>query len=157
MQILPFFPKRNLIEILQYPDKRLRIVCKTVTQFNNEAEQISKDLIHVVKKLDSPFIPWLGMAANQLGYDKRIIVLKGSFHNYTIMINPEIIEKKWLYPTVSSCFSFKGLYLVKKYFWLRIRYQDSHGKSHEETIKGGHASVLQQELDHINGILICDF
>lgn len=156
LQIFPYFPKKNPPEVIQYPDKRLRLVCKKVTKFDKGVEKIAQDLVSILKKIDQPIYIWLGMASNQLGYDKRVIALKKSLHDYTIMVNPEIIESKWRFPSVSTCFSFKGLYLLKKYYWIRVKYQDLTGKHYEELLKGGRASVFQQEIDHINGVLVCD-
>lgn len=156
IQILPYFPKNTPSEIVQFPDNRLREACKKVTDFEEETEKIAQDLIAVLKKVDLLFIPWFGMTANQIGYDKRIIAIKRSYHKYTIMVNPEIIERKWNLFSISSCFSLKGMYLLKRYFWQKVRYQDLEGKQHEEIFRGGHSSVLQQEIDHINGKLICD-
>lgn len=156
VQILPYFRKNSPSEIVQFPDKRLRETCKKVTEFNKETEKIAQDLIAVMKKVDLLFIPWLGMAANQIGYDKRVIALKKSWHNYIIMVNPEILERKNSFYSLSGCYSLKGLYLLKRYFWQKVKYQDLNGRYHEEVFKGGHSSVLQQEIDHINGKLVCD-
>ena len=156
IQILPYIPKNTPPEIIQYPDKRLRETCKKVTNFDQELEKIAHDLISVLKKVDIPFMPWYGMAANQIGYDKRVIAIKRSYHKYTIMVNPEIIEKKWNIYSISSCFSLKGMYLLKRQFWQKVRYQDLKGNHHEDIFKGGYSTVLQQEIDHIDGKLVCD-
>ena len=156
LQIFPYFPKKATLEIIQYPDKTLRQICKKVTKFDEEARMIAENLTTVLKKVDLPFIPWYGMAANQIGFDKRIIAIKKSYHQYTVMINPEILEMKWNIYSLSACFSLKGMYLLKRYFWQKVRYQDLQGNYHEEIVKGGRSSVLQQEIDHINGRLVCD-
>lgn len=156
LQIIPYFPKNTPAEIIQHPDKRLRQTCKEVTEFDKKIEKIAKDLISVLKKVDLSFMPWYGMAANQIGYDKRVIALKRAYHKYIIMVNPEILDRKWNFYSISGCFSLKGMYLLKRFFWQKVRYQDLHGKYHEEVFKGGYSSVLQQEIDHINGRLVCD-
>lgn len=156
LKILPYLHKNTPPEIIQYPDKRLRQVCRKITKFDKELEKIAQDLMTVLRKVDLPFMPWYGMAANQIGYDQRVIALKKSYHNYVIMVNPEIAESKWHICSISSCFSLKGMYLLKRYFWHRVKYQDLKGNYHEEIVKGGRASVLQQEVEHIDGKLVCD-
>ena len=150
VQILPYFPKHTPMEIIEFPDKRLRQRCKEITKFDGEVEKIAQDLITILKKVDLPFVPWLGMAVNQIGYDKRIIALKKKYHEYTIMVNPQIVERKRNLYSVSSCYSLKGVYFLKRFFLQKVKYQDLKGNYHEEIVKGGLSSVLQQEIDHIN-------
>jgi peptide deformylase len=156
MLISPYFPKKNPKEVIQFPNKKLRAVCVNVRKIDEEVIKIADDLVKILRKLDHSLRPWLGMAANQLGYDKRVIVIKKTWRRYTVMVNPEIIEKYWPFPILSSCFSFQGLYLVKAFLWVRVRYQNLKGETQEEVLKGGTAAVLQQEIDHINGVLVCD-
>ena len=70
--------------------------------------------------------------------------------------NPEILNKKWLIPTISACLSLRGVYLIMAYQWIKVRYQDLKGNHNERIFKGRMAVVLQQEIDHINGKLIRD-
>ena len=144
-------------DILQSPDKRLHAVSTKVINFD-EAKKIAQQLIDVTRGVDKPFNFWLGMAAPQVGYDKRIVILRKSYQNYTVMVNPEIVDKKWFLPSVERCYSLKGMgrFLLKRYFWLRIKYQDLEGKYHEGNIVGLRAYTMQQEMDHINGVLISD-
>lgn len=141
--------------IVQDPDKRLHTPCIKVTNFR-AAKEIADKLIEVTKEVDGHLKPWLGMAAPQVGYNKRVIILKKLFENYEVMINPEIIEKRWNIPTFSRCFSVEGIYIIRAYYWIKVKYQDLQGYYHTEVISGGKAATLQQETDHINGILISD-
>lgn len=141
--------------IIQDPDQRLYKVCDEVNNFH-EASKIVKELSEVIEKVDTPWKLWLGMAAPQIGYNKRILTLKKTFKNYIFMINPEILEQKWLLPVITRCYSLKGFYLSKYHFYFKVRYQDLEGKLHEEIIQGGKAAALQQEIDHLNGILVSE-
>jgi peptide deformylase len=156
INILPFFYRKVPVNIVQYPDKRLTEEASPVKSFNAKTERIISELIKTIKKLDKPFNPWIGMSAPQLGYPNRIIVLKASHRKYLVMINPEVIDKKWKFATFSTCYSVRGLYLLPRYFWFKIKYQDIEENLHEIIIKGGKAIVLQQELEHLEGKLICD-
>lgn len=141
--------------IVQSPDERLYRVSELITSFK-EAKDIAENLIDVTRKVDGVFKPWLGMAAPQVGFNKRIIVLKKSLGNYTVMVNPEIVEQKMNLPIFSNCFSVDGIYIIKSPYWLKIKYQDLEGKYHQKIINGAKAATVMQEINHINGILISD-
>ena len=143
-------------KILQLPDQHLREKSQEVTIFDEEVEQISKELQEVLQAVDargSLFKLSLGMAAQQIGYNKRIIAVKESYGNYKTMVNPEIIEKKWLFPRVEGCFSLDGLHITQRYYSTKVRYQDIDGNYHEENAP----LIVQQEIDHLNGVLITDY
>ena len=141
--------------IIQEPNKILHKVSERETNLA-EAKKITQELIEITKKIDRIWSFWLGMAAPQIGYNKRVIILKKSLFNYQIMINPKVLEQKWFFPIFSRCFSLQGIYFLRSHLWIKIRYQDLGGKYHAEVIKGGRAATLEQELNHINGILISD-
>lgn len=156
MRLTPFLAHNSPEEILQVPDERLRKVSERVQKINGETEKIADELISVTQKVDAYWKPYLGMAAPQIGYNKRIVLVKDSYKKYRVMINPEIIGKKWLFPSFSMCYSVPGLYMVRKYYWLKVKYQDQKGVTRQEILKGGKALALQQEIDHIDGKLVCD-
>lgn len=139
--------------IVKYPDKRLIIPSEEVGDFS-EAKKIAKQLLEVINSVDFPINLWLGMSAPQVGHNKRIIVLRKSYKHYQVMVNPEIVEKKWLLPSLSSCYSIKGLYVVKRYYWIKVKYFDIEGISHQEIIRGNKACAFQHEIDHLNGKLL---
>ncbi|MBI2601373.1 peptide deformylase [Candidatus Daviesbacteria bacterium] len=141
--------------ILQKPDKRLRQVCLKVTNFK-EAKEIADKLIEITKKVDGPLKISLGMAAPQVGYDKRVIILRKSQGEYTVMVNPKIVKQKWNLPIFSRCFSVDGVFIIKSPYWIKIEYQDLQGNYNSEVLRGVKAVTLQQEIDHINGVLISD-
>ena len=144
------------MDIIQDPDERLHTKSIKVTDFQDVKEIVDK-LISVTKEVDRPWKFWLGMAAPQVGYNKRIFILRKSYRNYTVMVNPEVIEEKWLLPLLCKCYSLKGqLYLTRYHFWFKLKYQDMEDNYHTKILRGGRAACLQQELDHINGIMLSD-
>lgn len=155
IQILPNY-RKPYRGILQTPDQRLRQISTKVNNIDDKIIDIAEKLVGVLKRVDKPFIPWLGMAAPQLGYNLRVIAIKKGFKKYQVMINPEFIEQKWFLPTISGCYSLKGLYLLRSPYWAKVSYQDTKGKNHKETFIGGKAILLKQEIDHLNGRLVCD-
>lgn len=155
IQIIPNYRKAYR-GILQEPDPRLRKVSNKVSAIDGIVLDMATKLMDTLEKIDKPYIPWLGMAAPQLGYNFRIVAIKTGFQKYQVMINPEIVEKKWILPTISSCYSLTGLYLINSPYWSKIRYMDLKGKLKTEVFKGGMAILMKQEIDHLNGKLICD-
>jgi len=152
------WPRPVPAEILQEPNEILTSVSEEVTNFDEQTKQIAEELKIVIKKADfRGHIFGLGLAAPQLGYNQRIIALKSSYGNYQIMVNPKIVEQKWQLPWTEKCLSLEGRHFLKRYFWLKVQYQDIEGNDFEETIIGPRAAVLQQEIDHINGVLISDY
>jgi peptide deformylase len=141
-------------EIVQLPDAHLREASEEVTIFDDKIEQISNELYEVLKEVDIyGSIFGLGMAAPQIGYNQRVIAIKESYGNYKTMVNPEIIDSKWKLPWLEGCFSLEGMHFTERYFWTKVRYQDVEGNYHEENAP----KIVQQEIDHINGVLITDY
>lgn len=141
-------------EILQSPDSHLKEISEEVTVFDDKVGKISNELHQVLKKVDirESIFP-LGMAAPQIGYNKRIIAIKESYGNYKTMVNPEITEKKWRLPWIEGCFSVDGLHFTNRYLWTKVKYQDIDGNYHEEWA----SRIVQQEIDHIDGVLTTDY
>lgn len=155
IQITPNYRKPSK-GILQEPDERLRKISKKVDRVDSVAIEITDRLIEVLNRVDSLFKPWLGMAAPQLGYNLRIIAVKKSLRKYQIMINPEILSQKWFFPAVSGCYSLRGMYLISSPYWVKVKYTDMKNTDHVEVFCGNMAILLKQEIDHLDGKLICD-
>ena len=142
--------------IVQEPNPMLRTLSNPVTKIDADAKAIARKLINALEQVDKRYSPWLGMAAPQIGQNKRVIAIRKRFRSYTIMVNPEVRATRFWLPAISGCFSLRGLYLIKRPYWLKVSYLDLKGRKHTETLRGGKATALQQEIDHINGKLICD-
>lgn len=96
-------------------------------------------------------------AQKQIGYNTRIIGIKRSYGDYQIMVNPEIVERKWTALSLSTCLSLKGLHILPRDFWVKVHYRDLSGATHEEILRFASATLMQQEIDHLNGILVSDY
>ena len=96
----------------------------------------------------------VGMAANMIGFTKRIIAFdcEGS---YMVMLNPEIINASGEYETEESCLSLLGgPRKTKRYQKIKVRYQTEAFQIRLKTFTGWTAQIIQHEIDHCNGILI---
>ncbi|MDO8530064.1 MAG: peptide deformylase [bacterium] len=141
--------------IVKEPNDLLHQKCEPVSNFE-EAKQIANELLITIKSVSKWWNGWLGFAANQIGHSKRIIVLRKGKENYKILINPIVLEKRFSFPFLEKCYSLslKKIYLVKRYLWVKVKYQDLASNTHEMTVIG--PSAIYQEIDHIDGILISE-
>ena len=96
----------------------------------------------------------VGMAANMIGIQKRIIAFDNE-GSYMVMFNPEIIASADPYETQESCLSLLGgprkTMRCRK---IKVRYQNENMQVRMKTFTGWTAQIIQHEIDHCNGILI---
>ena len=93
------------------------------------------------------------MAANMIGYLKRVIIVSMPFGN-TVMINPEIIQKSDAYEAEEGCLSLDGVRKTTRYRKITVRYLDEGFKEHTDVFMGGVAQIVQHECDHLDGVVI---
>ena len=95
----------------------------------------------------------VGMAANMIGEQKRIIVMaRGPM--VIAMINPVILSASGEYETEEGCLSLEGTRKTKRYRSIRLKWQDVQLKEHIGTLDGFQAQIVQHEIDHCDGKLI---
>lgn len=95
----------------------------------------------------------VGMAANMIGQNKRIIVFNDGTRNRE-MFNPQVVKGFQPYDTKEGCLSLAGMRPAKRYKRIVVRYQDRAFAWHEETFVDFTAQIIQHEVDHTNGVLI---
>ena len=96
----------------------------------------------------------VGMAANMIGVQKRIIAFDCA-GKYMVMLNPEIIRQSGEYETEESCLSLLGgPRKTKRCRKIKVRYQTEEMQTRLKTFEGWTAQIIQHEIDHCNGILI---
>lgn len=96
----------------------------------------------------------VGMAANMIGYSKRIICFLAE-GGYLTMLNPEIIKGEGVFDTEEGCLSLLGgPRKTKRYRKIKVQYQTEEMKLRLKTFEGWTAQIIQHEIDHCNGILI---
>lgn len=95
----------------------------------------------------------VGMAANMIGINKRIIVAQlGPFA--LIMINPQITGQHDPYQTSEGCLSLTGQRPTHRFKSITVTYFDQSFKSHTGNFNDFAAQIIQHEIDHCNGIII---
>ena len=95
----------------------------------------------------------VGMAANMIGVNKRII----AFDNdgaYMVMFNPEIIKKSGPYEAQEGCLSLSGIRKARRWKSIKLRYQNEKFQTRLKTFTGFPAQIIQHEIDHCQGIII---
>lgn len=95
----------------------------------------------------------VGMAANMIGVNKRIIAFDNE-GTYMVMYNPEIIKTAQPYHTEEGCLSLPGVRPTRRYKSIKVRYQNEAFQVRLKTFTGFTAQIIQHEIDHCEGILI---
>jgi peptide deformylase len=143
------------LEILSFPDSRLRTVAKPVTTFDENLRQLVDDLRETMSVENG-----IGLAATQVNVHQRVLVLdvsdaRNQFHVY---INPELVRTEGETTCEEGCLSVPGVYAeVKRAQTVHVRAQAPDGRFFEQTLDGLHAVCLQHEMDHLRGVLFVDY
>ena len=95
----------------------------------------------------------VGMAANMIGFSKRIIIVDQGFGTL-VMLNPVIVEKSDPYETEEGCLSVSGIHKASRYKKIRVQWQNTAFKTQTGVFSGFTAQIIQHELDHLDGILV---
>ena len=95
----------------------------------------------------------VGMAANMIGVNKRIIVFDNE-GTYMVMFNPEIIKQSGPYQTEEGCLSLEGTQPTKRWQSIKVRYQNEKFQERFKTFTGWTAQIIQHAVDHCEGIII---
>ena len=95
----------------------------------------------------------VGMAANMIGGNKRIIAVENE-GSYLVMLNPEILRRSAPYDTEEGCLSLSGTRPVRRWNSIKVRWQNERFQTRIKTFTGWTAQIIQHEIDHCEGILI---
>lgn len=95
----------------------------------------------------------VGMAANMIGVNKRIIAFDNE-GTYMVMFNPEIVKSSGLYEAEEGCLSLPGVRKTKRRQLVKVQYQNENFQTRLKTFTGWTAQIIQHEIDHCNGVLI---
>lgn len=143
-----------LLEILKYPDPRLRIKAEPVTHVDDALRRQVEDMYETMYHAQG-----VGLAATQVNIHLQLFTMDVSEqHNQPMCIlNPEIISKEGIQYESEGCLSVTGAYdKVERAAKLRLRGTDLDGKLIELDAEGLMAVCIQHEIDHLNGILFID-
>jgi peptide deformylase len=143
------------LQILEYPDPRLRTRAKPVEVFDAALSKQVEDMFETMYAA-----PGIGLAATQVDYHKRLIVMDVSEDKRQpqVFINPEILAAEGTGTGEEGCLSVPGIFdEVKRAAKILARAQDVSGKTFEIELDGLAAVCLQHEMDHLEGKLFVDY
>lgn len=142
------------LEILEFPDPRLRTKAKPVTNFDEKLHTLTQDMLETMYEA-----PGIGLAATQVNVHKRIIVIDISEEKDQplILINPEFDKIEGEQDYDEGCLSVPGFYeTVTRTEKIRLKAQDAKGTAIEMECEGLLSVCIQHELDHLDGKLFVD-
>ncbi len=142
------------LEILQYPDSRLRRVAQPVGAIDADVRQLVDDLLETM--YDAPGI---GLAATQVDVHRRVAVVDVSEgrDEPIVLINPEILDHEGRERNEEGCLSIPGYQdTVERAARVRVRALDRDGVAREFEAEGLLAVCVQHEIDHLDGRLFLD-
>ena len=145
----------SVLQILHFPDERLRITAKPVKEVNAEIQQIVDDMFETMYAEEG-----IGLAATQVNIHQRIIVIDvtDDKSQQLVLINPELLEKSGETGIEEGCLSIpdqRGL--VPRAANVKIRALDRNGNSFELEADELLAICIQHEMDHLVGKLFVDY
>jgi peptide deformylase len=135
--------------ILQYPHQALDVKCTPVDKVTPELVATAKEMLQVMKDSNG-----IGLAANQVGLDIRLIVMTSKTHGDLILFNPMILKRS---PETEynseGCLSFDNITrLIKRPLEVTVKYRNEHGKMEYVVLKGIDARCISHEIDHLQGL-----
>lgn len=142
------------MHVIHYPDNTLRHPSKIVSQINKSIKKLGESLIKIMIENNG-----LGLSAPQIGIDKRIIAIRANDKGGIALINPEITEQSSeTFTMKEGCLSLPGkFYEITRPRKITVVYNDIHGEEQELVAEDYASSVIQHEVDHLDGKLIIDY
>jgi len=143
-----------ILDILKYPDKRLRTIAKPVVSVDETIRQQVKDMFETMYEA-----PGIGLAATQVNFHQRIIVIDISdqCNEPICLINPEVIEKSGEIQWEEGCLSVPDYYEnVIRANDIKVQAINQHGETFELEASEMLSVCIQHEIDHLDGILFVD-
>ena len=144
-----------VLEILEYPDPRLRKAAAPVAVVTPEIRKLVRDMAETMYAA-----PGIGLAATQVDVHKRVIVIDISEarDRLQVFINPQIIAAEGEAECEEGCLSVPGYYeRVRRAARITVRAQDERGAPFELSTEGALAVCIQHEMDHLIGKVFVDY
>ena len=144
-----------LLNILHFPDPRLRTKAVEVLVFDENLQTLVNDMLETMYEA-----PGIGLAATQVDNHIRLLVMDISEdkNDPKVLINPQILSSEGDEEMDEGCLSVPGYYeTVSRAEKVHVRAQDSKGKFFEIHADDLEAVCIQHEMDHLEGKLFVDY
>jgi peptide deformylase len=144
-----------VLDILEYPDPRLRKTAATVPVVTADIRKLVRDMVESMYAA-----PGVGLSATQVDVHKRIIVIDVSVarDELKVFINPELVSAEGEAGCEEGCLSVPGYYdKVWRAARITVRAQNERGETFELSTDGMLAMCVQHEMDHLVGKVFVDY
>ncbi len=142
-----------VLQIRTLPDLVLRQKAKRVTKIDDSIQKLIDDMIDTLHT----DLNRAGLAAPQVGVLLRIAVIEVPEQELIILINPEIVKREGERIIQEGCLSIPGYYgEIKRAVTVKVKARDRYGKEFRLKAQGLLAQALEQEIEHLDGILYID-
>ena len=135
----------------------IREICKDEAFLAQKAEPATADDLVVAQDLLDTLAAHkdgcVGMAANMIGVNKRIIAFDNE-GEYMVMFNPAIVKRSGPYEAEEGCLSLAGTRKTKRFRTIKVQWQNEKFQTRLKTFTGWTAEIIQHEIDHCEGVLI---
>ena len=135
----------------------IREICKDETFLVQKAAPATADDLATAQDLLDTLTAHkggcVGMAANMIGVNKRIIAFDNE-GTYMVMFNPVIVKQSGAYEAQEGCLSLTGVRKAKRFQTIKVQWQNGKFQTRIKTFTGWTAEIIQHEIDHCEGILI---
>lgn len=132
-------------------------ICKDESFLAQKAEAAAASDIGVAQDLLDTLVAHkdgcVGMAANMIGVNKRIIAFDNE-GEYMVMFNPIIVKQSGPYEAEEGCLSLIGTRKTKRYQTIKVQWQNEKFQTWLKTFTGWTAEIIQHEIDHCEGIIV---
>ena len=135
----------------------VREICKDEAFLAQKADPSTADDLSVAQDLLDTLVAHkdgcVGMAANMIGVNKRIIAFDNE-GEYMVMLNPVIVKQSGAYEAEEGCLSLTGTRRTKRFQAIKVQWQNEKFQTRLKTFTGWTAEIIQHEIDHCEGIII---
>ena len=135
----------------------IREICKNEAFLAQKAESATADDLVVAQDLLDTLVAHkdgcVGMAANMIGVNKRIIAFDNE-SEYMVMFNPVIVKQSGVYEAEEGCLSLTGTRHTKRFQTIKVQWQNEKFQTRLKTFTGWTAEIIEHEIDHCEGIII---
>ena len=142
-----------VLPIIEFPDPVLRQRARKVRKIGDSIRVLADDLVDTMSHAGG-----VGLAANQIGVLKRVIVIQlPDDEEAQVYVNPEIVQREGERRVEEGCLSIPGFKAtITRSIWVKFRGLDMESKLVRLKAEGLLAQALEHEIDHLNGILYVD-
>ena len=144
-----------ILDILEFPDPRLRKQAQPVTVFDATLKRLIADMFETMYQA-----PGIGLAATQVDVHSQLVVMDVSEHKDQplVLVNPKILSRDGAQVYQEGCLSVPGIYAdVERALRIRVAAQDADGTPFELEAEDLLAVCIQHELDHLQGKVFVDY